>query len=231
MNKIDSFAKKLKYEERNKAILKEGARELRVSLNHEMTQMFLVYLKELKEWNQKVSLTSLKKDAAIICKHFIDSLSLVPYLPFEASLLDLGSGAGFPGIPVKIAKPSISVTLLEATRKKVNFQRHIVRKLGLTPICFLQDRAERLKTENGSRHSFDIVTSRALSTLEKFFVLGEPFVKKGGYLVAMKGKRAEKELKNSRGVMNALSLEIDRQVELQLPLFKEKSSLIFIEKR
>ena len=230
MNKIDSFAKKLKYEERNKAILKEGARELRVSLNHEMTQMFLVYLKELKEWNQKVSLTSLKKDAAIICKHFIDSLSLVPYLPFEASLLDLGSGAGFPGIPVKIAKPSISVTLLEATRKKVNFQRHIVRKLGLTPICFLQDRAERLKTENGSRHSFDIVTSRAFSRLEKFLVLGAPFVKKGGYLIAMKGKRAKEELKDSQDMLKGLPLEVSRIEGLTLPFDGGERYLIFMKK-
>ena len=95
-------------------ILKEGAGELGVSLSYEMIQMFLVYLKELKEWNQKVNLTSLKKDTAIISKHFIDSLSLVPYIHSKASLLDLGSGAGFPGIPVKIAKPSLKVTLLEA---------------------------------------------------------------------------------------------------------------------
>jgi 16S rRNA (guanine527-N7)-methyltransferase len=202
-----------------------------VSLNQHMIHMFLAYLKELKEWNQKVNLTSLKEDEPIIVRHFIDSLSLVPYLPKKGSLLDLGSGAGFPGIPVKIVRPSLKVTLLEATRKKVSFQRHLIRTLGLSQIHVTQGRAERLKTGSALTLSFDIVTSRALSRLEKFLVLGEPFVKKGGYLVAMKGRQAEEELKASREAIKSLSLEIKRQVELQLPALKEKRCLIFIEKR
>ncbi len=211
-------------------ILKEGARELGVSLNHETIQMFLLYLKELKEWNQKGNLTALKKDTAIISKHFIDSLSLVPHLPYKASLLDLGSGAGFPGIPVKIAKPSLKVTLLEATRKKVSFQRHLVRKLGLTCIYSLHDRAESVKAENGLHLSFDIVVSRAFSRLEKFLMLGMPFVKKGGYLIAMKGKRAREELKDSQDILKGLSLEVNRIEDLTLPPDGERRSLIFIKK-
>ena len=211
-------------------ILKEGASELGVSLNHEMIQMFLVYLKELKEWNQKVNLTSLKKDTAIISKHFIDSLSLVPHLPSKASLLDLGSGAGFPGIPIKIAKPSLKVTLLEAKRKKVNFQRHLTRKLGLTCIDSLQDRAENLKTENGSHLSFDIVTSRAFSRLEKFLVLGMPFVKKGGCLIAMKGKHAREELEDSQDMLKDLPLEVSKVERLTLPFGRGRRYLIFLKK-
>jgi len=212
-------------------ILKEGAREIGVFLTQEMIQMFFVYLKELKEWNQKVNLTSLKRDTDIIIKHFIDSLSLVPYLPSKATLLDLGSGAGFPGIPVKIAKPSLKVTLLEATRKKVNFQRYLVRRLGLTHIYSVQDRAESLKSEEESHLSFDIITSRAFSSLEKFLTLGKPFVKKGGYLIAMRGRHAEEELKDNQDVVKDLSLEISRKVELLLPVHKDKRYLIFIKKR
>ena len=211
-------------------ILKEGASELGVSLNHKMMQMFLVYLEELKEWNQKINLTSLQKDTAIISKHFIDSLSLVPYLPSKASLLDLGSGAGFPGIPVKIAKPSLKVTLLEAKRKKVNFQRHIVRKLGLTCIDSLQDRAESFKTENGPYFSFDIITSRAFARLEKFLMLGMPFVKRGGCLVAMKGKHAREELKDNQDVLKGLHLEVSRIEELTLPFGGGRRYLIFMKK-
>ena len=211
-------------------ILKEGASELGVSLNHKMMQMFLVYLKELKEWNQKVNLTSLKKDTAIIGKHFIDSLSLVPYLPSKASLLDLGSGAGFPGIPVKIAKPSLKVTLLEAKRKKVNFQRHLVRKLGLTCIDSLQGRADSLKTENALQLSFDIVTSRAFSRLEKFLILGMPFVKRGGCLIAMKGKHAREELKDSQDMLKGLPLEVSRIEGLTLPFGGGRRYLIFVKK-
>ena len=211
-------------------VLREGARAVGVSLSREMIQKFLVYLKELKEWNQKANLTSIKEDNAIIIKHFIDSLSLVPYLPFEASLLDMGSGAGFPGIPIKIAKPSLKVTLLEATRKKVNFQRHLVRILMLAGICSVQGRAESLRHGNKSPPSFDIVTSRSFSRLEKFLTFGTPFVKKKGFLIAMKGKRAGEELQDSQEVVKALSFEVSKTVELTLPLYEERRCLIFMKK-
>jgi 16S rRNA (guanine527-N7)-methyltransferase len=212
-------------------ILKEGAKEVGVSLSQEMIQMFFIYLKELKEWNQKINLTSLKEDKTIITKNFIDSLSLVPHLPSRSSLLDLGSGAGFPGIPVKIAKPSLKVTLLEATRKKASFQQHLIRSLGLSRINVIQGRAESLKSDSALPASFDIVTSRAFSKLKKFLMLGEPFVREGGCLVAMKGRQAEGELKDSQDVIKALSLHINRKVELQIPPLKEKRWLIFIGKR
>jgi len=211
--------------------LKEGAKEIGVSLNQKMIQMFLVYLKELKEWNRKINLTSLKKDTHIVTKHFIDSLSLVPYLPLKASLLDLGSGAGFPGIPVKIAKPSLEVTLLEAKRKKVSFQQYLISKLGLTGITAIQGRAESLKSENTSPFSFDIVTSRAFSRLERFLVLGKPFVRRGGHLVAMKGGKAEKEIEDSQDIIEGLSLKISKTVALNLPSLNERRYLIFIKKR
>lgn len=210
-------------------ILKEGAREVGVSLNQEMIQMFLVYLKELKEWNQKVNLTSLKKDASIINKHFIDSISLVPYLPSGSSLLDLGSGAGFPGIPVKIAKPSIKVTLLEATRKKVNFQRHLIRVLRLTHIYPLRGRAEHLQFEEGSPSGFDVVASRASFRLGQFLALGIPYLKKGGCLIAMKGKRAKEELKDNQHILKDLSVEESRTEEIILP-GGERRYLIFMKK-
>jgi len=211
-------------------LLKEGAEETGVLLTGKMIEQFLVYLEELKEWNKVVNLTSLKKDSSIIVKHFIDSMSLVPHLSPGTSLLDLGSGAGFPGIPVKIAKPSLKVTLLEATRKKVHFQRHLIRKLGLVEISALQGRAESLKTEKGITPHFDVITSRAFSGLEKFLRCGAPFVKRGGCLIAMKGKRAEEELGETQGTLTALSLETSKTVDLQLPVCKEKRCLVFIKK-
>jgi 16S rRNA (guanine527-N7)-methyltransferase len=211
-------------------LLKEGAGETGVILTGKMIEKFLVYLVELKEWNKVVNLTSLKKDDSIAVKHFIDSLSLVPHLLPGTSLLDLGSGAGFPGIPVKIAKPSLKVTLLEATRKKVHFQQHLIRKLGLVEISALQGRAENMKAEKGITPQFDVVTSRAFSGLEKFLRSGVPFIKKGGSLIAMKGKRAEEELEESRDTLKALSLEVSKIVNLQLPVNKEKRCLIFMKK-
>jgi 16S rRNA (guanine527-N7)-methyltransferase len=211
-------------------LLKEGAGEIGVLLTRKMIEKFLVYMEELKDWNRVVNLTSLKKDDSIAVKHFIDSLSLGPHLLPGTSLLDLGSGAGFPGIPVKIAKPSLKVTLLEATRKKVHFQQHLIRKLCLVEISALQGRAENLKTEKGITPKFDVVTSRAFSGLEKFLRSGVPFIKKEGCLIAMKGKRAEEELEESRDTLKALSLEVSKIVNLQLPVNKEKRCLIFINK-
>ena len=212
-------------------ILKEGASAASVFLNQKMIEQFMRYLDELKEWNRVINLTSLKEDDAIIIKHFVDSLSPVPHLPLKASLLDMGSGAGFPGIPIKIARPTLAVTLLEATGKKVNFQRHLIRTLGLTGVSILQGRAERLAREKGNARNFDIVISRAFSGLEKFLRLGAPFVKNGGCLIAMKGKRAEKELRESAHTARALSLEVSKIETLPLSAAKEKRCLIFMKKK
>ena len=130
------------------------ARQIGVFLDQKMVQEFLIYLKELKEWNQKINLTSLKTDEAIITTHFIDSLTLIPHLPSSASILDLGSGAGFPGIPLKIAAPAHNITLLEATRKKANFLRHIIRILGLSKTTVVECRAEHFKSPDPSHPVF-----------------------------------------------------------------------------
>ena len=206
------------------------ARQIGVFLDQKMVQEFLIYLKELKEWNQKINLTSLKTDEAIITTHFIDSLTLIPHLPSSASMLDLGSGAGFPGIPLKIAAPAHNITLLEATRKKANFLRHIIRRLGLSKTTVLEYRAEHFKSPDPSHPVFDSVIARALAPLKTFLQLGAPLVKRGGHLVAMKGEKIEEELKESHAVFKALSLEVDKKVALQLPQSNKKRHLIFIKK-
>ncbi len=206
------------------------SRQIGVFLDQKMVQEFLIYLKELKEWNQKINLTSLKTDEAIITTHFIDSLTLIPHLPSSASILDLGSGAGFPGIPLKIAVPAHNITLLEATRKKANFLRHIIRRLGLLSTTVLECRAEHFKSPDPSHPVFDSVIARALAPLQTLLQLGAPLVKRGGHLVAMKGEMIEEELKESRAVFKSLSLEVDKKVALQLPQSNKKRHLIFIKK-
>ena len=211
-------------------LITNDASKVGVLLDRKMAQEFLIYLKELKEWNQKINLTSLKTDEAIITTHFIDSLTLIPHLPSSASMLDLGSGAGFPGIPLKIAAPAHNITLLEATRKKANFLRHIIRTLGLSKTTVLECRAEHFKSPDPSHPVFDSVIARALAPLKTFLQLGAPLVKKGGHLVAMKGEKIEEELKESHEVFKALSLEVDKKVALQLPQSNKKRHLIFIKK-
>ena len=210
--------------------LKNGAREVGVVLNQKMVQAFLLYLSELKEWNKKINLTSLKEDESIVTNHFIDSLSIIPYLPSSATVLDLGSGAGFPGVPLKIAAPALTITLLEATRKKANFLRHITRILGLTNIAVVECRAEKFSAAVPAHPGFSFVLARAFAPLKTLLRLGYPLVRQGGYLVAMKGEKADEELKKSQTVLEELSLTIEKKIMLLLPPNNKKRCLIFMKK-
>src|SRR5512136_485117 len=118
-------------EAENKDLLVEGARSFGVYLDGKAIESFEIYLKELLKWNQKINLTAIRSEKGIVLKHFLDSLSVTSYLPEHASILDIGSGAGFPGIPLKIVQPAFRITAIDSVRKKVDFQKHIIRALGL----------------------------------------------------------------------------------------------------
>jgi len=212
-------------------IIINGATAVGANLDQKMIKMLLTYLSELKEWNQKVNLTSLKEDKSIIISHFIDSLSLIPHLPTSGCLLDLGSGAGFPGLPIKIARPELNVTLLESKRKKVNFLKHVISILKLSNIITFQGRAEHFIAEKQILDPFEIITARAFAKLDRLLMLAQPLLKEGGCLVAMKGKEGETELKESNDILKALSLEVIKTVRLKLPDTHKKRYLFFIMKR
>jgi 16S rRNA (guanine527-N7)-methyltransferase len=187
-------------EEEVKRVLREGAEELGVVLGEEALGRFTVYLRELKLWSGKISLTSITSDEEIISRHFLDSLTpygLIKELGCKR-LLDIGSGAGFPSIPLKIVEPSLSVVLVDSVGKKVSFMRHIIRTLGLNEmpgeIRAVSARAEGpgLIEEIGGR--FDCVISRAFSSLREFLEIGLPYCRKGGHMVAMKGPAVLEEL-------------------------------------
>jgi 16S rRNA (guanine527-N7)-methyltransferase len=211
-------------------LLKSGSREVGVTLNRHMLKMLLIHLNELKEWNQKFNLTSVRNDRALILDHFIDSLSVVPHLPPTGNLIDIGSGAGFPGLPIKIAKPELDVTLLEAKRKKINFLRQVILLLNLSHITAVQGRIEKLIPENECG-LFDILVPRAFSTLDILLKRASPLLKQGGQLIAMKSKEGEKELVGARALLKALAMEVVKKVELQLPETHKKRALFIIIKR
>jgi len=194
-----------------KRLLKEGAGGLGVVLGEEALGQFLVYLEELKVWSRRINLTSITSDEEIIYRHFLDSLTPYGFLKgFECKrLLDVGSGAGFPGIPLKIADPALSVVLLDSVEKKVRFMRHIIRTLGLSiggGAEAIAVRADDPKTIQRFGEGFDCVISRAFSSLEDFIEIGRPFCRSGGYLVAMKGPAVHGEiegLKKAGGAVGA----------------------------
>ena len=179
----------------NKKLLIEGSKVFGIHLDEKTTEAFELYLTELLKWNQKMNLTAIRTEKGIVLRHFLDSLSVFPYLSDISSLLDIGSGAGFPGIPLKIVKPSPEMTLIDSVRKKIDFQRHIIRVLGLKGIEAIHGRVQDKEIRQTMAERFDMVISRAFSDLQSFLIFSFPFLKKGGAVLAMKGVMDEEEIR------------------------------------
>ena len=177
----------------NRELLIEGAKAFGIPLRDETVSLFDRYLKELFKWNQKINLTAIRTEKEVVLKHFLDSLSVVPHLQGSSSIVDLGSGAGFPGIPLKIIEPSFDVTLIDSVLKKVDFQRHVIRILGLRGIKSIHARVQEKAAPGKMEGQCDIVISRAFSDLTTFLRVAHPFLRKGGLAVAMKGDVSKEE--------------------------------------
>ena len=151
---------------------------------------------ELLRWNRRHNLTAIADLDAVYEKHLIDSLTLLPYVQRTKCLLDLGSGAGFPGLPLKIACPGLQVVAVDAVAKKIRFQSHVVRALKIEGYQAVHGRAEVLAGQREHREKYDIVTARALTSLVNLVTLAKPFLTESGRLLAMKGPEVELELKS-----------------------------------
>jgi 16S rRNA (guanine527-N7)-methyltransferase len=175
-------------------LLKKSLNELTINYSENQINAFITYLTELKKWNKTYNLTSLKTDKDIVIKHFIDSLLYLNAIPEGiAKVADLGSGAGFPGIPLKIIRPDLDMVLIEPSRKKASFLRHMVRQLNLSSIVVLEERVEHIG--NDYIEAFDVTVSRATFSVSKSLDAAWPFIKKGGMLVLSKGPKVISELK------------------------------------
>ncbi|MDY0300328.1 MAG: 16S rRNA (guanine(527)-N(7))-methyltransferase RsmG [Trichlorobacter sp.] len=172
-------------------LLQTGAASFGLQLSEKEIASFIVYLTELQRWNRSFNLTALKNSDEIIIKHFVDSLSLVPLLNKGEHLLDVGSGAGLPGLAVAILRKDVTVTTLDAVAKKIGFQRHICRKLGLCNVTAVHQRVEHHLKENPEFYS--VVTSRAFKDLSRFSQLAGGLVKPGGRLIAMAADTVESD--------------------------------------
>lgn len=179
---------------RNEDLLKNGLNETGLSCSGEQAAAFMSYLAELKKWNRAYNLTSLKTDSDIITKHFIDSLLYLKAIPEGVmKLADIGAGAGFPGIPIKIIRPETDVALIEPSRKKASFLRHIIRLLKLSGIIVIEERLENLGKEH--KGAYDVIVSRATFDITAFLEIACPYVGKKGILITSKGPKVSEELK------------------------------------
>ena len=216
-------------EAKNKDLLIEGAKTFGIVLDEKAIQAFETYLKELLKWNQKINLTAIRSEKGIVLKHYLDSLSVYPYLPEHSFILDIGSGAGFPGIPLKIIQPSFEVTLIDSVRKKVDFQRHIIRMLGLKGAGAIHGRVQDKAVLRGLGGRFDIILSRAFSDLQTFLALSFPFLRQEGMIIAMKGEVDPNEISLVTG-KEGIQYRLQKTISLILPFSSLKRTILLFEK-
>jgi len=182
-------------------LLGQDAQQLEVILNEYQLGQFDAYHKELLKWNEKMNLVSKKFSLEIVRRHFLDSLTALKFIkPGKISIIDVGCGAGFPGIPLKIASPALRLYLVETNRKKISFLKHVIRLLNLSDTFVLQERVENLLKIALWKDFFDVLISRAAFKLPEMLSLGSFFLRPCGKLVALKGKNIAAEFAQGTAV-------------------------------
>jgi 16S rRNA (guanine527-N7)-methyltransferase len=215
--------------EHAKDLLIAGAKELGVSLSKGQLASLNLFAEELKKWNRKINLTAIKDDEGIALKHLVDSLSLLKVVRGPGRLLDIGSGGGFPCIPVKIAQPDLDMVSVDAVVKKISFQKQAVRLLNLVDFQPVHVRAETLAEQYAG--SFDWIVSRAFSELASFVAMAFPLMKSDGRLVAMKGRNAAEEVSAAEGALDEIGVRVEMVHDFLLPGTDDARSLVVMVKK
>ena len=211
-------------------LLITGARHFGLELSPEDLSRFSLYLEEIQRWSGITNLVSQAAPTTIIRKHILDSLAITGLIPAEGRVLDLGSGAGFPGLVLALVKPRQEIVLLEARRKRASFLKEVARKTKITNLKIYEGRAEVLSAEKSLYLSFPIVVTRATWNIREFLLLANPFIENRGIALAMKGPQAEKELEKLDQTLENTSFYLQRKYEYILPFGTEKRQIIVFGK-
>jgi 16S rRNA (guanine527-N7)-methyltransferase len=215
-------------------ILQEGARNLGIELTEEQLNQFERYYEVLTDWADRVSLSSVKDLEGIQRRHFLESAALLPVLAQEGlslddkSLVDVGSGSGVPGVPLKILVPSIRLTIVEAKQRKVEFLRDLLPQLGLNDVLVLPKRAEEVARDPRFREQYDFAVAKALAPMRSLLELTLPLVRMGGVVIAPKGKLAEDEVREAKAAFETLKGQL-RLVE-KLPGDDPRLHVVLVDK-
>ena len=212
--------------------LRQAAESYGLALTEEQLSRFERYYELLIEWNQKMNLTAITEPREVAVKHMIDSLSAWDDSLFspEASLVDVGTGAGFPGIPLKILYPGLKLTLLDSLNKRIRYLQTVVDELGLTDVRCIHARAEEAARQKEYREQFDIAVSRAVARLPILAEYCLPFVKKGGIFAALMGMQYEQEAQEARKALGMLGGQLAAVHPVQLPGLEDKRAVIYVRK-
>jgi 16S rRNA (guanine527-N7)-methyltransferase len=215
----------------------DGARALNLRLTEGQLAAFQAYYEELVAWNVKFNLTAITEYEQVQIRHFLDSLSCLLAEETrralnrpDARIIDVGAGAGFPGIPIKLVCPAVRLTLLEATGKKVTFLEHVVQRLELHRVSAIHARAEELAHDPAHREGYDLALARAVAELPVVVEYALPFCKVGGWVVAQKGEAGAAEAWGAETSIKLLGGELRRVQHVELPGLPEDRSLVVIEK-
>jgi 16S rRNA (guanine527-N7)-methyltransferase len=209
-------------------IVANEAQSMQLLLSAREIHSFEVYSSELVKWNSKFNLTSITNAKEIAVKHFVDSLSLAPYITADDRLLDIGSGAGLPVIPLKIIMPEVPMVSVDSVAKKIHFQRHVIRLLNLLNIEAIHARIEELHKTHP--HAFSVITSRAFTRLDRFVSLAAPLLSENGVIIAMKGGETEEEIAASEEVVHANGFTVTSVLRYALPYNMGDRVLTFINR-
>lgn len=204
-----------------------------VQLSDQQLEQFDLYLRELQDWSQKFNLTAIVEPEGIRVKHFLDSLSVVKAFPqgfVPQSMIDIGTGAGFPGIPLKIIFPDARLTLVESVKKKAGFCEHITEMLGLRDVLVSSARAEEVGQDPAHREQYGLVLARAVASMPILVEYILPLANVGGLVVMQKGSSAHREAEASRNAVRLLGGKLDEIIPVELPGVEDERYLVVLEK-
>lgn len=212
------------------SILKKKGKLINVDMEGIQVERFYKYMNMLVEWNEKINLTAITEPNDIIDKHFIDSLTIEKYIKENSKVIDIGTGAGFPGIPLSIIRDDLNITLMDSLNKRINFLDEVVKENVLNNVDTVHSRAEELARNSGFRAKYDVVTSRAVASLNILLEYMIPFAKVGGYCICMKGSNIDEELENAQKALEVLNAKVEKIDTFKLPGNDYGRNIIVIKK-
>ena len=213
-------------------LMKRAANEAGLELTELQYEQFIKYMRLLQEWNEKINLTAITDDEEVIKKHFIDCIKAFKSdaIKNAKTIIDVGTGAGFPGLPIAIMNPNVKVTLLDSLNKRINYLNTVVRELGLKNVTTIHSRAEDGARKPELREKFDVATSRAVANMAVLSEYCMPDVKKDGYFVALKGPSVDEELKNATNAIKTLGGELKEIIEVSIEETDLKHNIVEVKK-